>query len=59
MSKKVTEKKAAWGRAVLKRCACAHAGQDAIHGPGIRVMNICKDGYRCTVCRQVLRAGQW
>ena len=25
----------------IKSCTCAHAGQDALHGKGMRVMNQC------------------
>lgn len=35
----------------IKKCSCEHAGQDSLHGKGMRVMNITKkDLYRCTVC---------
>jgi len=40
----------------IKTCTCEHAGQDAIHGKGKRVMNLTKKTvgtspiWRCTVC---------
>ena len=42
--------------AVIKSCTCANAGQDKLHGKGMRVFNPFKMkdgktlGYRCTVC---------
>lgn len=40
---------------MIMRCNCAHAGQDALHGAGMRVCNEIKTKggakeYRCTVC---------
>lgn len=41
---------------MLVRCRCTHAGQDAIHGAGVRVANELKRKEagpltaRCTVC---------
>jgi len=35
---------------VIARCTCKHAGQDELHGPGMRVKNIGRSGPRCTVC---------
>jgi hypothetical protein len=34
----------------VRRCTCAHAGQDQLHGSGLRVHNQTKKGNRCTVC---------
>ena len=39
----------------ILRCTCAHAGQDKLHGKGMRVFNKLggkdkHDTYRCTVC---------
>lgn len=43
---------------VIKKCACNHAAQDALHGAQNRVHNPCKKqgpgiGYRCTVCGNI------
>jgi hypothetical protein len=35
---------------VIERCNCKHAGQDALHGEGMRVKNNSSNGPRCTVC---------
>lgn len=41
---------------MIRSCTCSHKGQDALHGAGKRVFNLCpaKDRqsptYRCTVC---------
>ena len=37
----------------LLRCTCVHAFQDERYGPQVRVFNLCKDGWRCTVCGAV------
>ena len=49
-------------KTVVKPCICKHAGQDALHGSGKRVMNEkvskgTKTEYRCTVCG-ALRGGE-
>lgn len=37
--------------AITALCTCVHAGQDRLHGPGVRVFNLRSDGtFRCTVC---------
>lgn len=37
--------------ATIALCTCVHAGQDRLHGPGMRVFNLRSDGtFRCTVC---------
>lgn len=40
---------------ILHRCKCSNAGQDAMYGKSVRVMNQTRkqDGkvYRCTVCQ--------
>lgn len=40
---------------MIGKCICVHKGQDDLHGPGLRVLNVVprKDGAderRCTVC---------
>ena len=34
-------------------CSCKHEFQDRVYGPGKRLHNPCKNGYRCTVCGHV------
>lgn len=39
---------------VKKPCSCRHLGQDELHGPGVRVYNVCgsdaQPKARCSVC---------
>jgi hypothetical protein len=43
---------------MIGKCLCNHAGQDALHGPGRRVLNHVPhkdkaDEFRCTVCGNI------
>lgn len=41
--------------AVIHTCTCQHVGQDRLHGKGMRVFNIRKNGDGiCTVCGKVV-----
>lgn len=40
---------------MIGKCLCNHKGQDELHGPGRRVLNVVPhkdkpDEFRCTVC---------
>jgi hypothetical protein len=43
------------GMAVKRYCRCSSMDQDALHGNGVRVHNVTKDGFRCTVCSNLIR----
>ena len=44
---------------MIIKCKCAHTGQDALHGAGLRVANLTlkteasKQTVRCTVCTTI------
>lgn len=38
---------------MLLKCKCKNEWQDARYGTQVRVKNPCKEGARCTVCKDI------
>jgi hypothetical protein len=55
MAKEIKSSKKGNEGSVVRQCTCEHESQDNLHGKKMRVHNGNKDGWKCTVCGNIIK----